>query len=425
MQEMHDSTMAGHFGAERTEDQIARRFWWPDLRKDVFHYCRTCPTCQKVKSDNAKPAGLLQPIPPPTAPWQQLSMDFMFNLPKSTEGYTGVVVWVDRFSKMIRVAPCKEDVSAKQMAQLFLSHVVRSHGVPESIISDRDPRFLGSFWRALTFTLGTRLKLSTVQHPETDGQTERANRTILQLLRSYASADQRDWAQQLPLVEFSYNCSKNSTTGHAPFEVAYGSLPKQPVDLLLPQYQPAAREVVERIVKVHEHVQQRMQAASEQQVKQANKHRRDVQYQEGDQVLLSSKVFGSGVPDKSRKLLRKYFGPLPVIRVPSPVNVVLLLPDHLRMHNRVHVSKIKRWEEDKHWGPRHDMPPVDVDMGQTYYVYTPERIISKRGTGPRLRYLVKYKGWDHCENQWLPVRELAGCENMIQDFERREAARQQ
>lgn len=352
-------------------------------------------------------------------------MDFMFNLPQSVEGFTGVVVWVDRFSKMIRVAPVKDSVTAKQVAQLFMANVVRSHGLPSSIVSDRDPRFQGSFWQALQFTLGTRLKLSTVQHPETDGLTERANRTVLQLLRSYASADMRDWPKQLPLVEFSYNCSKNSTTGYAPFEVVYGSVPRQPIDLILPQFQPAAKEVTETLKKVHEHVQRRMQSASEQQVKHANKRRRDVQYKVGDKVLLSSNVFLSGMPDKSRKLLRKYFGPFLVLRVPNPVNVVLDLPGRTRMHNRFHVSKVKRWEEDKHnvWGPRDDLQPVEVEDGQEYLVYAPERIIAKRGTGARLRYLVKYKGWDHSENQWLPVRELPGCEQLIRNFERREVAR--
>jgi hypothetical protein len=424
MQEMHDSPMAGHFGSERTFDQVARRFWWPALKTDVLHYCRTCPTCQKVKTDNRKPAGLLQPIPPPTAPWQQLTMDFLFNLPKSTEGYTGVVVWVDRFSKMIRVAPCKENITSEQMAQLFLTHVVRSHGVPASIISDRDPRIMGSFWKALTYALGTKLKPSTVQHPETDGLTERANRTILQLLRSYATADQRGWVQQLPLVEFSYNCSKNSSTGHAPFEVAYGSVPKQPSDLLLPQYQPAARDMAEQIAKVHRHVQQQMASASARMVAQANKHRRDVQYRRGDKVLLSSAVFLSGTPDKSRKLLRKYFGPFTVLHARSPVNVTLQLPPHVRIHNTVHVSKVKRWLPDKHWGRRQDMPPVDSEFGDDVLVFTPERVISKRGHGARLRYLVKYTGFDHCENQWLPKNELVGCEHLIRAFERREAARQ-
>ena len=113
-----------------------------------------------------------------------------------------------------------------------------------------------------------------------------------------------------------------------------------------------------------------------------------------------------------------------VTSVPSPVNVVLDLPEHLRVHSCVHVSKVKRWEEDRHW-EREDMVPIEVEDGQEYYVFEPERIIGKRGTGARVRYLVKYRGWDHCENQWLPVRELGAFRDMIAAFERREAARQQ
>ncbi|KAE9068245.1 hypothetical protein PF005_g30153 [Phytophthora fragariae] len=145
-------------------------------------------------------------------------MDFIFGLPRDAEGRTGVLVFVDRFSKMVHLAPVAAEVTAGESAELFLDLVFRHHGLPESIVSDRDPRFTSAFWTRLFALLGTRLLMSTASHLETDGQTERVNRVLEDVLRSYATCF-ASWSSFLPMAEFALNNSTHASTGLTPFFV--------------------------------------------------------------------------------------------------------------------------------------------------------------------------------------------------------------
>jgi len=152
-EELHDHT--GHFGMERTRKLIMRRFWWDGITADINKWTSECETCAKIKHSRQKPAGLLQPLKIPQQPWSNISMDFITDLPKTKQGHVMMLVVVDRFSKMVRLIPVGEDSSAPTAAELFFSHVVREHGLPEDIVSDRDPRFTSKFWRKLFELLGT------------------------------------------------------------------------------------------------------------------------------------------------------------------------------------------------------------------------------------------------------------------------------
>ncbi|KAE8999235.1 hypothetical protein PR002_g18514 [Phytophthora rubi] len=224
--EYHDAPTGDHLGREKTCAALSRDFFWPRMYKWIRKWVRSCEICRRVKPAASKQAPL-RPLPITTSVWRSVSMDFIFGLPRDAEGRTGVLVFVDRFSKMVHLAPVAAEVAADESAELFLDLVSRHHGLPESIVSDRDPRFTSAFWTRLFALLGTRLLMSTVAHPETDGHTERVNRVLEDVLRSYATSF-ASWSSFLPMAEFALNNSTHASTGLKPFFVNNARHPRVP-----------------------------------------------------------------------------------------------------------------------------------------------------------------------------------------------------
>ncbi|POM68620.1 Polyprotein, partial [Phytophthora palmivora] len=220
--EFHDSPTGAHLSREKTLAAISRDFYWPRMYKWVRKWVRTCETCQRVKPSKSSQAPL-HPLPIATEPWRSVSMDFVFGLPPDADGRNGVLVFVDRFTKTDHLTPVKDTVTAAETAAHFVDCVFRHHGLPESIVSDRDPRFTSAYWTALFHLLGTKLSMSTAAHPETDGQTERVNRSskmffgVTQLLSKF-----------LPLAEFALNNAEHASTGLTPFFANNARHPRVP-----------------------------------------------------------------------------------------------------------------------------------------------------------------------------------------------------
>jgi hypothetical protein len=217
---------AGHVGRDKTYQAITRHFWWPLIRWDVNQYVQTCKSCQPNKTSTQKPAGLLQLLPLPTHKWTDISMDFITQLPKTQRGHDAILVVVDRCTKMCHFIPTRTSVDAVGTAQLFIDHIFRLHGMPNSIVSDRDTRFTSHFLTALCHQLQIKQKLSTAFHPQTDGQTERMNRTLEEMLRHFVGPDQDDWDMYLSQCEFAHNNNCISGTDTTPFFLNYGYHPK-------------------------------------------------------------------------------------------------------------------------------------------------------------------------------------------------------
>ncbi|KAF1336548.1 reverse transcriptase, partial [Globisporangium splendens] len=228
--EYHDSPSGGHLGREKTFLSLSRDYYWPHMYKWVRKYVRTCEICQRVKPSGSTQAPL-RSLAVPSDSWKSVSMDFIFGLPRDTHGRNGILVFVDRFSKMVHLAPVSDKISAEKTAKVFVDVVFRLHGLPVEIVSDRDTRFTSKFWRALFGLLDTKLSMSTAAHPETDGQTERVNRVLEDVLRSYATSF-KEWSEFLPLAEFALNNSTHVSTGHSPFYVNYGIHPRVPASIM-------------------------------------------------------------------------------------------------------------------------------------------------------------------------------------------------
>ena len=174
------------------------------------------------------------PLPTPNRPWESISMDYMSGLPSTKQGNYCSFVVVDHFSKMAILVACKKSITAKATTKLFFERVWVHFGIPQTIVSDRDSRFLSTFWSSLWSLLDTKLTKSTAFHPQTDGQTEVVNRMIVHILRMYKSKNPRTWDESLPYVQHSYNRALHSSTGHNPFQVGLGFQPLGPIDVALP-----------------------------------------------------------------------------------------------------------------------------------------------------------------------------------------------
>jgi hypothetical protein len=221
---VHSDPMAGHVGYEKTLQRAKRDFYWQGMRRDIKAFIRQCDTCQMNKHDNTYPAGVLQPLPIPSRVWTDISMDFVEGLPLS-QGYSVIFVVVDRLSKYANFMALSHPYSAARVAQIFVANVFKLHGMPNSIVSDRDTTFTSTFWSELFRLQGTTLKLSTNYHPQTDGQTEIVNKALKNYLRCFTQDSPKNWSYWLPWAEYSYNTSWHSSTKLTPFEVVYGVPP--------------------------------------------------------------------------------------------------------------------------------------------------------------------------------------------------------
>ncbi|KAG2888322.1 hypothetical protein PC119_g19788 [Phytophthora cactorum] len=230
LQEAHDAPSSDHLGREKTFLSVSQAFWWTHMYRWVARYVKTCETCQRVKPAGHASAPL-QSLPVPVDCWKSMSLDFVFGLPADDHGNTGILVLVCRLSKMVHLAPVPDTVTGEQAARLFVDGVFRHLGLPETLVSDRNPRFTAAFWQTLFQLPGTRLHMSTTDHPQTDGQTERVNRVLEDTLRSVYAAAPRTWSERLPVVEFALNNAVHALTGFIPFYLNGMRHPRAPLTL--------------------------------------------------------------------------------------------------------------------------------------------------------------------------------------------------
>ncbi|KAJ0938964.1 putative nucleotidyltransferase, Ribonuclease H [Helianthus annuus] len=221
LHEAHSTPMAGHGGFLKTFKRLSAQYFWPKMKQEIRVFVQQCLVCQQQKYETLAPTGLLQPLPIPKQVWEDISMDFIVGLPKS-DRFDTILVVVDRLSKYGHFIPMSHPFTAKGVASIFCKEIVRLHGFPRSIVSDRDVIFLSNFWQELFRLSQTKLKLSTSYHPQTDGQTEVVNRCLEAYLRCFAHEQPAKWSNYLSWAEYSYNTGYHTSTCTTPFSVVYG-----------------------------------------------------------------------------------------------------------------------------------------------------------------------------------------------------------
>ena len=224
LEEFHSSILGGHSGIARTKARVAAQFFWSSLASDVRKFVSNWSVCQKAKSATSAPAGLLQPLPIPTLIWDDILMDFITGLPPAN-GFTIMFVAVDRLSKYGHFSPLKSDYTSQKVAEAFVQNIVKLHGFPCSIVSDRDRAFTSAFWQHLFKLSGTKLAISSAYHPKTDGETETVNLCLEMYLCCFTNQSPNSWSKLLPWAELWYNTSFQHCIGITPFKVVYGRDP--------------------------------------------------------------------------------------------------------------------------------------------------------------------------------------------------------
>ena len=398
----HDDPFAGHLGYHKTLHLATSKYWWRSLRKDVADYCRTCSACQQNKVAPFR-EKTITPLSIPCGPFQSISMDFITHLPVTPSGHDSVLTIVDRFSKFVILIPCTETITGPKVADLLFNRLVPHYGVPLDFVSDRDSKFTSEFFVQWCSLLGIAQRMSSGFHPQTDGQTERTNRTIEQILRFYVLPDQSNWDTALPMVAFAINRAFNQATKATPFEVILGYNPASPFERLL-NFQPESREPIaawkRNQLDMLQRVQHALNVAQSRMVDYATGHRPTVSLQVGDLVWLSTKHLQLKISG-SRKLARRFIGPFPVVKVVNPTAYKLQLPEHMKIHPVFHISELRKVPVGTRLPPEPEI--VQVEGQDEFFI---EAIIQHKvqklrsGTSQYL-FLTTFQNQGPEENRWL------------------------
>ena len=444
----HDGPLSGHGGRKPTYLAVTRFYWWPQVTDSVKSYVRSCLACKYAKASRDPKQGLLKPLPIPDHYWQDIACDFVTSLPPCRVGgkiYRHILVVVDRLSKMKRFIPM-DSLETTAVVQAFIDFIWRSEGFPISIVSDRGSQFVAHFWQRLNKRLGTKIKLSTAFHPETDGQTENANAFLKQYLRAYVSHNQDDWVGHLATAEFVANSLPSESTGIAPFLATKGYLPKSglepPEDLPADTTPDARRDIrladqaAEKIEALRSYLREELTWAQAKQADFANKHRAPApEIKVGDKVMLDTRNLKTDRPSKS--LDHKQIGPYEIVRVINNAAYELKLPDSMKKtHPVFHPWLLHLDKSTPLPGQRRDAPPpVTTTEGYTtHYVKeivdsrlngrvkdrnpNPARDPTDRTTERMLQYKVAYE--DHQDYNrkpdWQDYTDVEDCPDFVADF---------
>nr|GEX16049.1 putative reverse transcriptase domain-containing protein [Tanacetum cinerariifolium] len=310
MHESHKSKYSIHPGSDKMSQDMKKLYWWPNMKANIAIYVSKCLTCARVKAKHQRPSGLLVQPPIPEWKWDNITMDFITKLPKSPQGFDTIWVIIDRLTKSAHFLAIRENDPLDKLARLYLNRIVARHGIPVSIMCDRDGRFTSNFWRSFQKALGTDISMSTTYHPEINGQSERTIQTLEDMLRACVIDFGKGWVKHLPLCEFSYNNSYHASIKVAPYEALYGQKCRSP----------------------------------DRKKSYADLKWKPMEFEVGDRVMFKVSPWKGVVRfGKRGKLNPRYVGPFKVLAKVGTVAYRLELPQELsRVHHTFHVSNLKK-----------------------------------------------------------------------------------
>ncbi|KZV40786.1 DNA/RNA polymerase superfamily protein [Dorcoceras hygrometricum] len=346
LKEAHTAPYSVHPGSTKMYKDLQQLYWWPGMKRDVAKFVAECLTCQLVKAEHQRPAGLLKPLPIPEWKWESITMDFVTGLPRTVQGYNSIWVIIDRLTKSAHFLPVKMTYEVSRYAELYVKEIVRLHGVPISIVSDRDPKFTSAFWKSLHKAMGTKLTFSTAFHPQTDGQSERVIQILEDLLRACIVDFSAGWDVSLPLVEFAYNNSFQASIQMAPYEALYGRKCRTPLHWdEVGERAGLGPDVVEQTAAAVRKIRERMKTAQSRQKSYADNRRRELNFEIGDRVFFRiAPMKGVMRFGKKGKLSPRYIGPYEILEKVGTLAYRLALPPQMSaVHNVFHVSALRKY----------------------------------------------------------------------------------
>ena len=403
----NDAETVVHPGIRRTQMAVSQWYFWPGLSDDVELYVKSCETCARYKSHRGKNQGLLQPLPIPPTTWHSVAVDWITGLPESN-GYDAIMTCTCRLSKRSKYCPSHTTNDAIKCAHEFFDTVVRHHGLPEVITSDRDPKFKSQFWNELMKIMGIRHIKTTSHRAQGDGQSEIVNRLVEDSLRCICSYLGDDWSEHLGTIEYAHSGLSHSTTGITPFEVDTGRKQRNPIasDHISNDY---ARNFSQRRQELIELAKQNMKKAQERQKKYYDKKRVEIQFNVGDQVLLASRDIplkhAQVVNNNERpKLVPRWIGPFTIIEKVGSTSYRLDLPTSMKQleTNVFHVERLKhapnrQTQFDGRPAPKH-APVVLNENGEELHVI--ESLLKERTFNRKKEFLVKWQNQPDHEASW-------------------------
>ncbi|XP_058762909.1 uncharacterized protein LOC131636300 [Vicia villosa] len=321
LEESHWSKLSIHPGATKMYQDLKKLFWWSGMKRNIAQFVYACLTCQKSKVEHQKPSGLMQPLEIPEWKWDSITIDFVTGVPHTARGFDAIWVVVDRLTKSAHFIPINISFPLVKLAEIYIKIIVKLHGVPLSIVSDRDPRFTSEFWKSLQEALGSKLKLSLAYHPQTDGQSERTIQSLEDLLRTCVLEKGGAWDTHLPLIEFTYNNSYHSSE----------SIVLDP-------------KIMQQTTETIEMIREKMKASQSRQKSYHDNRRKDLEFSKGGHVFLKvNPVTGVGRALKSKKLGPKFIGPYQILQryVSDPSHVIQRDEVQIRDNLTVEVMPIR------------------------------------------------------------------------------------
>jgi transposase InsO family protein len=412
LMEQHDQH--NHFGYDKTYIALRNRYFWPGLAKNLKEYIQSCQSCASNKSRTHAQFGYQKMLPIPSGRFKEIALDFVGPL-KMSRGKDMLLVITDRFTGWVEAHAITQKTSAPEIANIMFTNWYSTFGIPKILISDRDSKFNSQFWKELHRRIGSQIRMSTSFHPQTDGSSERSNKTIIEALRHYVNKRQDDWTDHLPRVIASMNRSVSATTGYSPYELVFGEPP--PLWNLPEDSEERVPEVKEFLDNIQNSViiaKDNLTVARTRQAIYKNKKRIiSPIFNPGDYVWLNTKnirtkIKGKGKNKVSTKFLPRYIKATVEKAYPETDNYELTdLPSVLsKIHKRFHASLIEPyndWDSDQFPLPRKSthaaLPDLPADEDDD--VYEVEKILRHRKSGKRTQYLVKWNGYPSSENRWI------------------------
>jgi hypothetical protein len=426
LRESHDNPWeTAHAGSSRLFLRLAARFYWPRMWADIVAFTKTCDVCQKTKPDKRGPNGKLLPHSIPLLPFEVVSLDLITGLPKS-DGYDAVLVIVDKLTKYVQYIPTTSNLKQDGFARLFLEHVVYKYGIPRQMISDRDSRWAKAFWASIAEHLGLELLLSTSHHPQTDGQTEKANDTLEIALRAYVAGDRHGWAKWLSPLAAAYNSTPHSSTGYSPNFLLMGYTPRSGAQAIDPNprgvqriftHSAAATPFIEELEVHRTRARDALARAQARQARAYNAGRREEEFEEGDEVLLNPHSLELvDVQGTGRKLLQRRIGPFTVTEKINSVVYRLNIPPEYKLHPVVNIQHLTKYYAASEGNERPKLPDLrELAREEEYEV---ERIVGHRYNKARKRkeYLVRWKSYGPEHDTFEPEFALRNAFSRLREY---------